>query len=84
MIGESYDLVTDSPTKRIYEAVKRLSLIHIQMCIRDRVDDPSAITTEEVSEALGGLEISEQDNVSKVLSEMCIRDRDRRTQRDPG
>ena len=33
-----------------------------------KVDDPSAITTEEVSEALGGLEISEQDNVSKVLS----------------
>ncbi len=24
MIGESYDLVTDSPTKRIYEAVKRI------------------------------------------------------------
>src|SRR5699024_3787291 len=27
-----------------------------------------AITTEEVSEALGGVEISEQDNVSKVLT----------------
>ena len=25
MIAESYDLVTDSPTKRIYEAVKRIS-----------------------------------------------------------
>lgn len=24
MIGESYDLITDSPTKRIYEAVKRI------------------------------------------------------------
>ena len=24
MIAESYDLVTDSPTKRIYEAVKRI------------------------------------------------------------
>ena len=24
MIGESYDLVTDSPTKRIYEVVKRI------------------------------------------------------------
>ena len=24
MISESYDLVTDSPTKRIYEAVKRI------------------------------------------------------------
>lgn len=29
--------------------------------------DVSLITTEEVSEALGGVEISEQDNVSKVL-----------------
>ena len=31
-------------------------------------DDPASITTEQVSEALGGVEISEQDNVSKVLS----------------
>ncbi len=31
-------------------------------------DDPASITTEEISEALGGVEISEQDNVSKVLS----------------
>lgn len=31
-------------------------------------DDPAAVTTEEVSEALGGVEISEQDNVSKVLT----------------
>lgn len=30
-------------------------------------DDPSLITTEEVSKALGGVEISEQSNVSKVL-----------------
>ena len=30
--------------------------------------EPDAITTEEVSEALGGVEISEQDNVSKVLT----------------
>lgn len=29
--------------------------------------DPSNITTQEISEALGGVEISEQDNVSKVL-----------------
>lgn len=29
-------------------------------------DDPAAITTEEVSQALGGVEISEQGNVSKV------------------
>lgn len=31
-------------------------------------DDPASITTQEVSEALGGVEISEQDNVSKVLT----------------
>ena len=40
----------------------------MNMSVLPKVDDPSAITTEEVSEALGGLEISEQDNVSKVLS----------------
>lgn len=32
------------------------------------VEDVSKITTSEISEALGGVEISEQDNVSKVLS----------------
>ena len=32
------------------------------------VDDPAAITTAEVSEQLGGVEISEQGNVSKVLA----------------
>ena len=31
-------------------------------------EDVSKITTEQVSEALGGVEISEQDNVSKVLA----------------
>ncbi len=35
--------------------------------ILPETDDPSAITTAEVSEALGGVEISEQSNVSKVL-----------------
>ena len=40
----------------------------MNMGVLPKVNDPSAITTEEVSEALGGLEISEQDNVSKVLS----------------
>ena len=30
--------------------------------------EPDGITTEKVSEALGGVEISEQDNVSKVLT----------------
>ena len=33
-----------------------------------KVEDPATITTEEVSKALGNVEISEQDNVSKVLS----------------
>ena len=29
MIGESYDLVTDSPTKRIYETVKQIPKGHV-------------------------------------------------------
>ena len=29
MIAESYDLVTDSPTKRIYEAVKQIPKGHV-------------------------------------------------------
>lgn len=36
--------------------------------ILEETDDVSTITTEQVSEALGGVEISEQDNVSKVLT----------------
>ena len=40
----------------------------MNMGVLDKADDPSTITTEEVSDALGGVEISEQDNVSKVLS----------------
>ena len=36
--------------------------------ILEETDDPSVYTTEEVSEALGGVEISEQGNVSKVLT----------------
>ncbi|MDD6223264.1 MAG: molybdate ABC transporter substrate-binding protein [Lachnospiraceae bacterium] len=35
--------------------------------ILDKTDDPSRYTTQEVSDALGGVEISEQSNVSKVL-----------------
>lgn len=35
--------------------------------ILGETEDAAAITTEQVSEALGGVEISEQDNVSKVL-----------------
>lgn len=36
--------------------------------ILEKTEAPDAVTTEEVSKALGGVEISEQDNVSKVLS----------------
>ncbi len=36
--------------------------------ILDKVDDPAVYTTQEVSAALGGIEISEQGNVSKVLT----------------
>ena len=34
----------------------------------NKVDDVSTITTQEITDALGGVEISEQDNVSKVLA----------------
>lgn len=34
----------------------------------NKVDDASTITTQEISDALGQVEISEQDNVSKVLA----------------
>ena len=34
MIAESYDLVTDSPTKRIYEAVKRIPKARLQPMAR--------------------------------------------------
>ena len=44
----------------------RQALINLGML--PETDDPASITTEEISEALGGVEISEQDNVSKVLS----------------
>ena len=43
-------------------------------------DDPAAITTQEISDALGGVEISEQGNVSKVRTaviEGSLRDRNR-------
>ena len=39
----------------------------VNLGLLNEVDDVSAITTEEVAEALGGVEISEQANVSKVL-----------------
>ena len=39
----------------------------INLGLLEAVDDPSTITTAEVSEQLGGVEISEQGNVSKVL-----------------
>ncbi len=34
----------------------------------EEVEDPATITTQQVSDALGGVEISEQGNVSKVLT----------------
>ena len=39
----------------------------ISLGILDERDDPAEYTTQEVSDALGGVEISEQGNVSKVL-----------------
>ena len=36
--------------------------------ILEETDDPSTYTTQQVSDALGGVEISEQGNVSKVLT----------------
>lgn len=40
----------------------------INLGVLPETDDPASITTQEVSDALGGVEISEQDNVSKVLT----------------
>ena len=40
----------------------------INLGLLAEVEDPAAITTQEVSDQLGGVEISEQGNVSKVLS----------------
>ena len=40
----------------------------INLGLLAEAEDPAAITTEEVSEQLGGVEISEQGNVSKVLT----------------
>ena len=40
----------------------------INLGILPDTGEPDGITTEEVSKALGGVEISEQDNVSKVLT----------------
>ena len=44
----------------------RQALVNLGML--PETDDPASITTQEVSDALGGVEISEQDNVSKVLT----------------
>lgn len=40
----------------------------ISLGLLDESDDVKSITTQEVSTALGGVEISEQENVSKVLT----------------
>lgn len=39
----------------------------VNLGILEEAEDVSAITTQEIMDALGGVEISEQDNVSKVL-----------------
>lgn len=44
----------------------RQALINLDML--PETDDPASITAQEISDALGGVEISEQDNVSKVLT----------------
>ena len=44
----------------------RQALINLGML--PETDDPASITTQEISDVLGGVEISEQDNVSKVLT----------------
>ena len=40
----------------------------VYLGILEEAEDVAAITTQQVSDALGGVEISEQDNVSKVLA----------------
>lgn len=40
----------------------------VNLGILEQAEDVSKITTEQISEAFGGVEISEQDNVSKVLA----------------
>ena len=44
----------------------RIAMVALGML--PETDDPSVYTTQEVSDALGGVEISEQSNVSKVLA----------------
>lgn len=44
----------------------RQALINLGML--EETEDPASITTRQISDALGGVEISEQDNVSKVLT----------------
>lgn len=46
----------------------RQALMNLGIFDKEKVEDPAEITTKQVSDALGGVEISEQDNVSKVLS----------------
>lgn len=40
----------------------------VNLGILEETEDVSAITTQQITDALGGVEISEQDNVSKVLT----------------
>ena len=46
----------------------RQALMNLGILDKEKVEDPAGVTTKQVSDALGGVEISEQDNVSKVLS----------------
>ena len=44
----------------------RQALINLDLL--EKADDPAQITTQQLAQALGGVEISEQANVSKVLA----------------
>lgn len=48
------------------QALVNMGIIHTS-------NDPDSITAQEISEAFGGVEISEQDNVSKVLAAVVER-----------
>ena len=55
MIAESYDLVTDSPTKRIYEAVKRIPKGHVATYgkIAEMAGDPRMARSVRVQSSTG-------------------------------
>ena len=55
MIAESYDLITDSPTKRIYEAVKRIPKGHVATYgkVAEMAGNP------KMSRAVGNVELTQ-------------------------